>query len=130
MVTRKGLFFGLFLPFSLTNILQAYRITLKNNTSNKAKFKIDYYKAATFSCNSDEREVAAGRRIRIRSRNCPVKRVEATVLESVLNRGEKSVEVKPFEMSVRRSRDVMFVVRGPFEERKNRYVLRRKFNGK
>jgi len=56
---KKELYLGLLLSLlGIGNVMQAYRITLKNHTPYKVRFRINYHGATWFSCRSHDKEVA------------------------------------------------------------------------
>ena len=98
MITKKkGLHRGLLLLlFGIGNVMQAYTVTIKNNTLHTVKFKLSWRRTPT--CNFfrlfDEQKLAAGgiAKIEVPGR-CGVVSLEATVQRS----GLPAVEVEPLK---------------------------------
>lgn len=84
---QKRLYLGLIVSlFGVENTLQAYKITIKNNTSHKATFSIFYLKspeASKYFCRSDEdKPVDSHRSTTIQSGGCIVGRINAKVYKN------------------------------------------------
>ncbi len=122
VVKKKGLYLGLLVALlGIGNVMQAYRLTIKNETLKKVKFTISYYGRKRKSCSSDTRELASEKHMYIRSRLCEVKKVTAELRHA---RTTKSGRVlKPLEIKVERNvprgraGNTTWTIKGPFHDR-------------
>ncbi len=123
MITKKkGLYLGLLVSLlGIGNVMQAYKLTIKNNTPYTVKFKVSYHAPSIIACRSDEKELGSGHTASINSGLCTVKKVEAEVYEApagfmdptLARRQTRVVKAKPYRARWGRAGNTSWIISGP-----------------
>ncbi len=115
MITKKkGLHLGLLLSMlGIGNVIQAIKVTIKNDTRHTVKFKLGFVRTRDCPLRwPPEQKLAAGHTAKIEmDGRCAVGSLKATVQRS----GRPSVKVKPYKGHAR-SRSKSFVISGSDDE--------------
>ena len=108
---KKGLCLGLLAALlGIGNIMQAYKLTIKNETKYIIEFKVKYHGEFFISCMPDTKKLASGDSTKLSSGACTVKEVTALVYLLLKNRLLKRVVAKPYKASLGRAGNTTFVV--------------------
>ncbi len=125
VVKKKVLYLGLLVSLlGIGNIVQAYKLTIVNETSHTVRFAINYFGEVKVlkSCRSDKGALAPGKRKVIRSGLCLVTAVGADVLERRRHgtiagkRGSLrgAIKAKPYRAPWGRAGNTTWIIEGPF----------------
>jgi len=114
---NKGLYLGLLLSMlGIGNIIQAYKLTFKNETKYKVSLTVIYK-----NCNPNKKKLSPGKSVKINSKSCIVKQVLASVfVDSKRVYGKKMVLATPYFSSSDEVDDMAFVIEGPFRVRRGK----------
>ena len=126
VMKKKGLYLGLLLSLlGMGNVMQANRLTIKNETPRNVTFKVSYYNERKGFCWPDEGELASGKRKDIRSGFCVVKKVEAELRHPRTSGGKR---FRPLRIKIERkgpsgkAGNTTWIIKGPFDGHKYKIV--------
>ena len=111
VVKKKELYLGLLLFFlGTSNVMQAYKLTIKNNTEHKIIFTVKYHGEFLISCMPDTKKLASGNSVKLSSGACTVKEVVALIYLPKKKYPPRWEAAKPYEAPLGRAGNSTFVV--------------------
>jgi len=117
---KKGLHLGLLLSFiGVANVMQAYKITVKNKTPYRVKFSVDY--SAAGLCPTYSKKLSPGKSKKFGSGACVINKVQADVYEP-----GSAVTAKKYYAPLGRTGNSVFLIKQIEVKGRIKYTVERK----